>query len=122
MPAPSPSSRSVMTVAKPSRAGQFEEGVEIGGERGDTLLVADALLNALALLHNLLALLGLVPEAGRGGLLFCLLEFGFQRGGVKDTSAQPRPVRGGGCTGVPNRQAGSFQFNFSRPAKWGGRP
>ena len=43
-------------------AGQFEQGVEVAGERGDFLILVDLLLQALAVLHDFLAFFGLIPE------------------------------------------------------------
>ena len=53
-------------------ARQFEQRVEIVGHGADALVVGDGLLQLLALLHHFLALLGLVPEIGRGDLFFGL--------------------------------------------------
>jgi hypothetical protein len=55
----------VFTLAR-----QFEHGVEIVGHGADALVVGDGLLQLLAFLHDLLALLGLIPEVGRGDLVF----------------------------------------------------
>ena len=49
---------------------KLEEGVEIVGHGADALVVGDGLLQLLAGLHDFLALLGLVPEVGRGDLVF----------------------------------------------------
>ena len=51
-------------------AGEFEKRVEIVGQAGDLLVVFDGFFEALAILHDLLAVFGLGPEVGRGDLLF----------------------------------------------------
>ena len=38
--------------------------------RADAVVVGDGLFQALALLHDLLAFFGLIPEVGRGDLFF----------------------------------------------------
>ena len=53
-------------------AGEFEERVQVVGHGADAVVVGDGLLQALAVLHDLLALFGLAPEIGRGDLLFGL--------------------------------------------------
>src|ERR1039457_617241 len=53
-------------------AGEFEQGVEIVRHAVDAAIVGDSLFQAFAGLHHLLALVGLIPEVGRGNLLFGL--------------------------------------------------
>ena len=53
-------------------AGQFEQRVQVVGQGADLLVVGDRLLQPLAVLHDLLALFGLVPEVGLGDLFFGL--------------------------------------------------
>jgi hypothetical protein len=53
-------------------ARQLEQRVEILGHRADALGVADGLFQPLAILHHLLALLGLVPEVRLRDLCFGL--------------------------------------------------
>src|ERR1051326_3436940 len=50
-------------------ARQLEQSVQIVGEQADALVVGDGLLEPLAVLHDLLALLGLRPEVGCSDLL-----------------------------------------------------
>ena len=54
-------------------ARQFKQRVEVGSQSRNCSLASIAFLQPLALLHDLLALLGLVPEIGIGDLFF---EFG----------------------------------------------
>jgi len=49
---------------------QLEQGIQIGGAAGDVALLGDSFLQPLALLHDLLAFLRLVPEFGVRNLLF----------------------------------------------------
>ena len=44
--------------------GQFEQRVEVAGEAGDFLVLGDLLFQALAVLHDLLAFFGRIPEIG----------------------------------------------------------
>ena len=68
------SSRSISPFDGLAFARQFEERVEIVGQRGDLLVVVDGFFETLAVLHHLLALFGLVPEVGLGDLLFYFVE------------------------------------------------
>ena len=49
---------------------EFEQRIEIVGEGPDAVVVGDRLFEPFAVLHDLLALLGLGPEVRRGDLLF----------------------------------------------------
>ncbi len=53
-------------------AGEFEQRVEVGGQAGDLGFLVDLLFQALAILHDLLALFGVRPEVRRVDLLFGL--------------------------------------------------
>ncbi len=53
-------------------AGELEKGIQIVGHGADALVARNRLFQALAFLHDLLALFGLIPEIGRGDLLLGL--------------------------------------------------
>ena len=107
------SSRSISAFDVFAFARQFEQRVQVGGDRAHALVVGDGFLQALALLHHLLAFFGLRPEVGRADLFFEFVQLGFLRGSVKDSSARRLPVRGGAGILVPILLR-SFQSNCSK--------
>ena len=53
-------------------ASEFEQCVQVGGQAGDLGFLGDLLFQALAILHDLLALFGVGPEIGSVDLFFDL--------------------------------------------------
>jgi hypothetical protein len=49
---------------------KFEKGVEVIGHAADAIIVGDRFFQALAGLHHLLTLFGLIPKVGRRDLFF----------------------------------------------------
>jgi len=47
---------------------EIQQGVDVGSETEDFLIMADGLFQALAILQDLLAFCGLIPEIRRGKL------------------------------------------------------